>query len=226
MNFLMEAYKRGFIPGENEDETSFRRRVNNSPSSSKFLLYDMQVDWVDIRVGSDVRFWEGGYTAFENDTVLIVLPRRISSLLDFDELLQHELIHAVRSGFHNSRYEELIAYQVSKRGYRRFLGPLFESRWSAWFFILVAFAGAVASPAFYGAFAIPFLWYLPKMRRFTKAVKRIQSLFHDNPIAAVLSFSDEDIEYFATNSLNSCKKYVLNNNSIRFQQLRLSRNFK
>ncbi len=107
----------------------------------------------------NLHFWELG--AFFDDGTkqwIELNPKNHFFFLGYNhqKVLEHELIHALRASYKDSIWEELLAYQVSKYGYQRFLGPFlsqklvsilllitpFVIRWDIKFFALLwAFLG-------------------------------------------------------------------------------------
>jgi len=78
-----------------------------------------------------LHFWEAGaYFETEQTAWIEVQPTFFTKLLGYtpEEIITHEWIHALRKGFEDSFWEELIAYQVASRSYQRFLGPLFSQK--------------------------------------------------------------------------------------------------
>lgn len=79
----------------------------------------------------NLRFYEMGAFFQEGSLSWIEInPSKFFSFLGYDrkKVLLHELIHAMRSGFEDSDYEEMIAYSVSKYPYQRMLGPFLSEK--------------------------------------------------------------------------------------------------
>lgn len=220
MKDLKAAHRRGLIPGDEESEEAFWRRVQSANVNGSYALFDMQVDWVSIEVGKGVRFWEAGYTEIDRHGVKVVLPKKLSFFIEFDELIRHELVHAVRSRFRESLFEEFLAYATSKKAYRRVIGPLFQTSMMVWMFLGISAVVSIVSPWCAFGFIVPWLMHLPKRRRFLKALTQVKYLFSGDPIAVLLFFSDADILFFSKAPPSECRQYVLENESLRFQQLR------
>jgi len=53
-----------------------------------------------------------------------------------EELLAHELCHAMRQDLQEPTLEEFFAYRTGNSRLRRYLGNCFVSTWDAWFFLL------------------------------------------------------------------------------------------
>lgn len=54
-----------------------------------------------------------------------------------EEVLWHEVLHSIRMGYQEPRFEELLAYYHSKSKVRRFFGPLFRKPSQAIIFIVL-----------------------------------------------------------------------------------------
>jgi hypothetical protein len=53
-----------------------------------------------------------------------------------EEIIAHELIHLMRQGLDDGAYEEFLAYRIDSSAYRRWMGPLFSTPWSASLLVL------------------------------------------------------------------------------------------
>ena len=73
-----------------------------------------------------LRFFElGAFFQTVRHKWIEINPQNILAWLgyDYETVIKHELVHAMRCNFHDSFWEELIAYQTSKFSYQRFLVP-------------------------------------------------------------------------------------------------------
>lgn len=137
------------------------------------------------------RFWEGGYTEIwtENGEAFAKVVLQVMN----SEVLQHELVHAVRMGFPDSPFEEFLAYATSKVWYRRMLGPMFSSRWISLSVVVGCGLSVLLSPFFQYAMLLPFLpiaiglpRFLRVRRCFLRAVKVVG-------YPKLLTMTDEEI---------------------------------
>lgn len=101
-------------------------------------LFDVEIDHVPIEYSAEgLRPWEGAVTWIEKGKARIQLHPRLKTgslffgLYSRDEILAHELVHALRAHLNAPRYEEYLAYWTAPRAHRRLLGPLFEKAWEA-----------------------------------------------------------------------------------------------
>jgi hypothetical protein len=137
---LIKAYERGLIPGPHENDASFLERVE-AISESKFSnlspltdeLFGFSIDWVPV-VSSNKNLlpWEGAAIWISQGAIPQIQLREHCLktklfLRDSDEFLAHEAVHAARMSFEEPQFEEILAYQTSKKCFRKFWGPLFRS---------------------------------------------------------------------------------------------------
>ena len=208
------------------------------PYQSKAVLqaFDLAIDWLPLvyqRKG--LRFWEGGACWIGEAKELCsffslppceekgpfcivqVTPKLQGKkrywFCDIEELVAHEAVHAARLGFGpgtGDRFEEILAYATSKRGWRRVFGPLFRSskEVSLFCFVLV---GAVSlqmigsliesrmlfllSLLFPWAFLMGFVARLFWSRRvFQRAYKKLEGKVLPHPLAVLVRLTDREIE--------------------------------
>ena len=143
---LLELFKLGFIPKDDELEIDFIKRTKNFLNNSKEVscdqlkalqitkkLFDINPYWVPITFSNkDLKFYEGAVFEVEDDQIKLTLKKtflrskKLFGLYEKPEVIAHELVHAARYTLNSTKYEEHFAYQTSN-GLRRFLGPLFSS---------------------------------------------------------------------------------------------------
>jgi hypothetical protein len=137
--------KRGLIAGPHESKEAFFQRAILAPplvQGDDFAklkkLYGIVPDWVKlIYSNTGLRFWEGGCMWEEGDTIVIQLRdyfRKRDKLYGFypkREIIDHEMVHAVRGHLKSVFFEEMLAYQTSSSSLRRWLGPILQKPWEA-----------------------------------------------------------------------------------------------
>ena len=167
---LLDLGKMGFIPGPGENEGEFLKRVEVlktlSQSSNKHFRKDECVSlnicskvieatlgWVP-KTYSNYKLlpWEGAVlwsfkTPEGYSFPMIQLRKRFKKgyflFYKLEKVIHHEAIHALRSVFDEMRFEEILAYSISKKKWRRILGPLFRKPKQTCTFILFAFISLV-----------------------------------------------------------------------------------
>lgn len=194
---------RGFFPGPEETEASFRARVEafSAVQSERDLValaccqkvFGITPDWVPIKEeGVELPFWEiaalwvefcpQGYWSPS-----IQVPKRASrgiwkKLLKKEEVLAHEYVHATRCGFQEERFEEILAYQTSSSWLRRFFGPLFRTPIETKLFLWILLGSLVVQwiGVFAGISAFLFAALLPWICLLVQGVR----LVHDQMVFA------------------------------------------
>jgi hypothetical protein len=145
------------IPGPDESEEQFYRRVGNSPpldlpvweeaSATTRTLFGFAIDWVPLTYSTkNLSLWEGGATWIdEKDLPAIQLKPQFQkgSFLGYkrSEVLSHEALHAARMRFDQPKFEEMLAYATSPHRWKRLLGPVFSRRWVFPLLLVSLFAG-------------------------------------------------------------------------------------
>ncbi len=249
---LLHWNERGIFPGPTEPEDRFYARAGSlvateTPPSSIALIqknFRSTPDWAQIIVKSKGLFpWEAAATWIEETEEGIrtcqiqIKDSRLSKLYAKEEVIAHEMVHAMRLMFDEKRFEEVLAYQTSKNRFRRYFGPLFsnptESR---------ALMGLVAiSWCLYGMnifFEVhPFLnfvLYLPMLalgygvlrlvrsqRIFSAALGNLQAAT-GSALPLALRLTDKEIELFAKSTPEQIHSFAKQEKNFRWRQLYIS----
>lgn len=184
---------RGLIQGPSESENEFFTRVLAAtplpfPQSAVDLfesLFSMRPNWVPLLVQKHpLKPWEGAVTWIEGSCVTVQIKSLTPPLsYSLEEILAHELVHAVRVAFQEPLFEEILAFQTSRKRWRRFLGPLFSRPLDTYLFLsslLLSWGGYWIGWWLdiewlrLSAWALPLLFFLVL---FTKLVY-LQTVFH------------------------------------------------
>jgi len=236
---LLQLYRMGFLPGPEENEEQFLRRVERTkefsqgkekislPLAKKVqdLFHITPQDFVRCFDNKKLSFWEGGATFFYEDIPLIRLSKKkwLSFLYPIEEIASHELIHAIRAAFQESRFEEFFAYLTSKRSYRRYFGPLFSHTLEPWVLIFALFLTiALFNPLFLSLTLLFFLFRLfLRQRIFHNCLKRLKNT--KNPLSIALCLTDKEILHFAKQSQEKIKQLLQGNQDLspRWRLIRL-----
>lgn len=157
---LLALNKIGWLPGPGEDEASFEARVQKGKEHFEKTGGLGQAHWEWAREHLEELFdvkplyigafyskrglapWQGAATFVEGREVRsIQLHPRLRKgshwFTDRGEVLAHEAIHALRSGFEESWCEEFFAFMASSKKYRRVLGPIIQRPWEVWPLFLI-----------------------------------------------------------------------------------------
>ncbi len=250
--YLVSWNHKGLLPLEQETEAAFLQRAalleqphastTNIEASLAYCdqLFDVRPDWVRVTEQQQgLSPWQGAVTWIQEapDHTLIPLiqisPRMQGSVFQKwysrEEILAHELIHAVRLPLKSSRFEECIAYQTSRSKWRKWLGPILRHPYEVYVLLAALLIGWV------GMFwdAVSFLVWAPwavslfgllrlshTHRVFKRCLEQLKKLDHLSlPIAARLT--DREIELFARSSVQSIRAYIAEQSKteLRWQML-------
>lgn len=249
---LLDLNRRGIFPGPAESPKSFLSRSALSGKEDSQLkafeltkaLFDAIPDWVEIkRDAKGLLPWEGAATWIEENadgqrvSAIQLKPSLPAFLYAPDEVLAHELVHAMRIGFEEDRFEEILAYRTSKSWFRRYFGPIFSrpAEVKGFIFLMVAtwllyWTELILDVEWGGAF---FLWaplcaigwgvfrlirlqkvFSATLRNLEKAIaKRGKSL------AVALRLTDAEIARFAVSSPDEIVAFGEKETSLRWRQL-------
>lgn len=252
-NNLLILNARGIFPGPGEGPQSFLSRAEHKVSSAESKafaltkeLFDAVPDWVEVHIGSKGLLpWEGAATWIEESadgkrTSAIQLRGSLPTMLYLpEEVLAHELVHAMRLNFNEDRFEEILAYQTSKNRFRRYFGPLFSRPAeikglialiaTAW---VVYWSEFVFDVDFGGSFLIfsPFIvlgllvFRLARAQRiFAAALKNLKKAVANSgkPLAVALRLTDAEVALFARISAQEIIDYATGKKetSLRWRQI-------
>jgi len=176
---LKELGEAGFIPGPDETNSNFVKRVDILKNSNLLkegeyqpLVCDFQglgakPEWIP-QTYSNRRLlpWQGAaswiFTTPEGIKFPMIQLRHGFKkghflFCDRDEVLRHEAVHAIRLAFNEPRFEEILAYYHSKKKWRRLLGPLFRKPSEALLFVSLIFLSLALQVSSLFFFNSPFL---------------------------------------------------------------------
>ena len=141
-----------------------------------------------------------------------------------DELLAHELCHAVRGCLEDEPYEEHFAYMTSDSAFRRWSGNCFRREWDAIAFLIpvvlllvaqaVVYSGLLRLPVWpfwIAAFAFPaFLVVrnIPGRRTFFTAREKLEKNGFANPDAALFRMTSDEIRTLARTPDDETENYL------------------
>jgi len=166
---LLELNSEGLFPGPGETEEKFRQRVLAAKdffykqesaiapqhwqwaSEQLRALYDFTPRWCSaIYSSKGLAPWQAAATWIQKEKgvkpfyMIQIRPSKwVSWLIDRDELLAHEAVHAARAAFEEPKAEELFAYLTSIAKWRRIIGPLFSQPKDSLLMVGILSLGAV-----------------------------------------------------------------------------------
>ena len=154
-----------------------------------------------------------------------------------DELLSHELCHAVRGCLEDEPYEEHFAYMTSNSAFRRWSGNCFRREWDAIIFLIPVVLLLVAQiivytgllnlplwPFWIIAFAFPAFLIarnIPERRTFFAARSKLEKAGFANPDAALFRMTADEIRTLARIPDGQLESYLSNKSAaeLRWQIL-------
>jgi hypothetical protein len=128
------------FPAPGQEDATFWRKVDFVSTRANFfekwpdclIPFDVNPYWVPIQTERQgLQFWEGAVLWLEGTDADFTMPRiqvsdKAQRFYTRDELIAHEMVHAVRSDFVEEQFEEVLAYATSTKAWRRWLGPFFR----------------------------------------------------------------------------------------------------
>lgn len=157
---LLALRRRGFWVGPGETEEAYRARVKRCTSSEvarhipdgEWELgcqkseeqFGFRPDWIETRIeeGSSGLLFAGA-AEVGGGPPIVRLDKKVwrrGRPIPRHELLAHEWLHVARMAFDEPRFEEIIAFQTSRRSWRRFFSPIVQSTHEVIAVALVCFA--------------------------------------------------------------------------------------
>ncbi|HSX37673.1 MAG TPA: hypothetical protein VLE95_02455 [Chlamydiales bacterium] len=160
---LLFLNRQGFIPGPQETEEMFLKRIDSVKSAfeqgSKMPKHHWE--WVRVHLkevfdfephclpvfysNSGLALWQGAAVWIEEGRITSMQLKaalKKGAYLGYsrDEILAHESVHAARSAFDEPKSEEFFAFLVSEKWWRRAFGPIVRRSWEVWAFLTFAVA--------------------------------------------------------------------------------------
>lgn len=259
MNELLVLNSEGLFPGPNESEENFYRRVHavkeyfysqasavprhhwTWASEQLQALYGFSPRWCCAVYSSrGLAPWQAAATWIDVKriyTIQLRPSRWLPWLVDVDEVLVHEAVHAARAAFNEPKFEEILAYLTSDSKWRQVIGPLFCRPKEALILMLLAGCGAILQIAeivwsqnfgsvgcFFTAAVLCCGWSMRLfwMRiRFARAGRCLMRRLRDPSMARAVLFRLTDDEIIQL----SCGKWPDPKNDLRWRVIRSAYDF-
>ena len=190
------------------------------PAEKTVRLFGFRADWVPAFFPSrGLGLLWGGCTVITDSGFPVFFLRRGFRdkpkwfIYRRDELLAHELCHAVRGCMGDETYEEHFAYMTSDSAFRRWTGNCFRREWDAIAFLIpvvlllvaqiVVYAGLLNMPLWpfwIAALAFPAFLIarnIPERRIFFAARSKLGKNGFSNPDAALFRMTADEIRTLA-----------------------------
>lgn len=210
-------------------------------------LFDVApYDFVGFFVNEKLSFFEGGVTwVVSKGDVLVPFVQLRKNFQNkrkhflgysIDEILSHEMVHAIRAPFGDSEMEEFFAYLTSSSSIRKIFGPIIKNRTEIFLFFTLFFGSLVFD--FLDFFIFSFIFSLSTIllvfsgffrlfllrRKISKTFNKLNSILKDKKRAKFVLFrlTDEEIFYFSKVSKEKILKYVEEQKELRWKVIKLS----
>lgn len=229
-----------WAPGENQEAYALRKEnfahinfpLKREVSSSLFDVASKEVCWIEdnnsLLPWQGAVLWEYQENGFRFPVIQIRknFAKFWTGSYTTEEIVEHELVHAVRFAFKEPLFEEILAYQTSSKKWRRFLGPLFIYPWEASLLLFVSLGSFIYSlieDSFWGAGVLLILLGLFLLRLFVlqcffvlcKIKLEKAGCYSQYSLAAMLRLSDgEIIKTALRSSANNLKYFQLRDNQL------------
>lgn len=254
MKELLALDSEGLIPGPGESEENFCQRVQavkecfhgqemplaphhwQWASEQLQALYGFYPRWCCASYSSKgLAPWQAAATWIDVKRVYTIQLRPskwLSWLVDADEVLAHEAVHAARAAFNEPKSEELLAYLTSSAKWRQVIGPLFRQPKEALILMTLIGSGAIlqvmeavwdvflgSSGCFFTAAILCCGWSFRLLRmrkRFERAARHLAPQLRDPAMVRAVLFRLTDDEIVQL----SRGKSFLANNDLRWRVIR------
>ncbi len=250
---LLSLNSRGIFPGPSEGEEEFLKRVSAAKkiSSQENLKLAQEIfsafpDWIKIHFSQKgLLLWEGAATWIEEnaegvrEASIQIKSSFFTQLYPREEIIAHEMVHAMRLMFEERRFEEILAFRTSKNRFRRYFGPLFTHPGETKGFVICMLGSWLL---YWAEFIFDFslgvryllcspllvlgwgIWRLARSQKvFSLALNHLEKAVKKpkTPLAVALRLSDREIEQFAKSSPEAILAFASKEKeqSLRWKQL-------
>lgn len=236
-------------------EISLPHSINTDPDRAVLKLteelFGITPDWVPIFFSNwRLAPWHGGaawiFQLKEDSPQGAILQLRKGfanrdrylALYEKNELMAHEMAHVGRMAFDEKKYEELLAYRTSKKGFLRYFGPILQSTLESrlviyllatlflmdLFFLIQGSLTAYLDTQIFKLIPLGLILYgLFRLKRrqstLKQAEERLQPLF-SHPQTILYRLTDNEIELFAKSTQAEILRYIEQNQTFRWQVIK------
>lgn len=185
-------------------ETLFGIRPENIPliiSSKHLKPWEAATTWIEEKNG-------------ERSCFIQLKSFKPPLLYSLEEILSHELVHALRAHLDEPVFEEILAFQTSPSSLRRFFGPLFSRPLEATLFctcLLLSWIGSMISlfldsePLLWLSWSLPLLMLIPLALRLWYHQMLFKKALTHAPLSVLLYATDAQIKAYARGPSQSPK---------------------
>ncbi|MBS0652624.1 MAG: hypothetical protein JSR39_03765 [Verrucomicrobia bacterium] len=240
MENLAQLNRNGIFPAPGQNDEVFWNKVDFVSAQSTMgealpnlvERFDINPSWVPVQCSNEgLHFWEGAVLWQQHTDAGFLLPqvqvsKRAQRFYSKEELIAHEIVHAVRCDFMEEQFEEVLAYSTSPKAWRKWLGPFFRKPKEATIFIwaMAATVGVqaieLATEWSSGFFLIPWLpaililaglvRLLKTQRHFRRCLNNLSQAIKnpDQSLAVALRLSDAEIRSFSRMEPEDIRNFV------------------
>ena len=221
---------------EKKTKISPIKLISSDRSMMKILEKKLQIvpGWIPIAYSN--RFlapWEGA-VSWSFDTICLIQLRRAFMkghflLYSREEVIFHEVVHALRFAFNESRFEEILAYSQAKKKWRAFLGPFFSHPKQTYLFLILfcfSWYFLFFKYLFFSFFIFKIGRLIINQWIFKRAKRSVKDLFSTiSPLTLLIWLTDREIKLFAKGDAKTIFSYIRSQKSnLRWKQLLLMMN--
>jgi hypothetical protein len=227
---LLTLNKRGLFPGPKESDEAFFKRISALQAEKTFLSvpqFDLAIDWIDVTYGNkNLALWEGAATWISPEGIIVQIKQNfLTRFYDAEEIIQHELVHASRATFEEPIFEEFFAYKVSKKPWRRFLGPIIQSPKESYLFLLLTLLPCIhllGITPLIGIILLGFFRLFKRHKALSRCAQNLQTVIKNQESVwhAMLRLSDKEIIFFSHSSHEQVIDYIQKQKTCRWRMIR------
>lgn len=239
---LVEWGRRGIFPGPRESVSGFLQRARECSVVSEPAVncFGVKPNWIPIRLDAqNLSLWEAAATWIEEseEGVSCFIQIHPSGKYPKEQVIAHEMVHAMRMGFEEPYFEEVLAYQTSSHWFRRYFGPLFVKGYEIKVFLALVLLGwslLVGEVLFEKNLAASVFLFLPiffvgwcvlrlvfLQRTFQKCLSHLKKVMKQDPLALAMRLTDAEIRKFSKSTPSEIQSYMQQSQELRWRQINL-----
>ncbi|MEC8306471.1 MAG: hypothetical protein VXZ72_01240 [Chlamydiota bacterium] len=236
---LKKWAEEGFFIGPDEPLQRVQQRRSQQLARSRGSLLSLPSEFHCCPHGIPVHSssqglapWEAAATWISEEALptIHIHPKPWFCQSSREEILHHEMVHALRAAFPPSSFEELLAHSLSKSSWRKKWGGLIHSTWESLLLLsgsliagVLSFLSPKASVTVY-SLSFCYLTYLMlrnrrRHRLLDQAMQNITACFGEAAHSVAIRLTDEEILIMSRMNPEACRQYVLSQRSLRWQQI-------
>ncbi len=224
---LIDLSNLDLFPFEKETDEEFFERINQTSQRFSFCYSK-----------KNLRFYELACTLIDEGNAVVELNPIFLKQKSFlgvtvEEIIDHEKVHFHRRGFRGNKFEESLAYYLSKSRFRKIFGAYFRTPYES----LSVLIGSLVIPFcswldFFSSESLilfVFLLIILGVRsvvtffRIQSLIKKLDLLFNQNGFKIILRLSEKEILMLHDKTQHQIKRFFEENrNLLRVKQILLA----